>query len=357
MRLLSLLLLASLALDGSGATFRSEHPLTSSASAKQANPEASFRTNGAVSIWVDPALRIASLSKLPAKGTIADSKGASALAISSIGEESLVAAVQQNALVAWRIDSHGLPAGDRIPIAATQPGSVVGTAANGHEYLVAWSGEAGMILGSIVAPDGRILSAGQTLVKPSGRHVGRIGISSDGHDFFVVWDAVEGSEWQTMAVLVSPEGPTRWTLPMPLTMNGSAPDIAWRGSEYLIVWQDLPGGGIRGRRVAPDGMLRSEFLKVTDKDDRGPRLVSTDRGFALIFRRGRDQAGDGTLMSASLNPDGLPVSKATPQRLAGKVEDQQYALAARGSDVMTLYRKNGRIMVRSATEVPAGGKD
>ncbi|MEO8035639.1 MAG: hypothetical protein ABI837_14485, partial [Acidobacteriota bacterium] len=248
-------------------------------------------------------------------------------------------------------------AGQVIPISDVEPEATVGVGTNGHEYLVAWSGPSGMILGAIVDTNGRVLASAQTLVKASSRQVKRIAVASNGSDFFVVWDAVSADEWQTMAVLVSPEGPPRWMLPMPISMSGAAPDVVWNGSDYLIVWQSVPDGGIRGRRVSADGVLRSELLSITTKRDFAPRLAWDGAGYSVAFARATlaGKSSVGSLAVLRVTREGLPAEMLTGGALARGIEPGQYAIAAGAGEVVLVYRKGKGLMFnRTAVGSPQG---
>lgn len=351
MRLLPALLAFSLGLPAAAAQFQNQRPLTSArASVEQHDPALSFTSRGPLAVFLDPALESALVTAAPAGAHILNPDAATAVAVSSIGEASLVAAVQGTKLSSWRIGRSGERSGEIVPLAEVEPGARVSVGTNGTEYLVAWSGPSGMILGAIVGADGKVVAPAQTLVKASSRTVKRVAIASDGRDFFVVWDAVSGSEWQTMAVLVSPEGPPRWMLPMPISMNGAAPDIVWNGSEYLVVWHNVPDGGIRGRRISPEGVLRSSILVVTVKGDLAPRLAWDGTGYSMAFARETDarQSPVVVLAALRLTREGLPAEMLTGGALAAGIEPGQYAIAARGGEVALVYRKDKGLMISRA---------
>ena len=158
-----------------------------------------------------------------------------------------------------------------------------------------------------------------------------------------------------MAVLVSPEGPPRWMLPMPISMNGAAPDAVWNGSEYLIVWQSVPDGGIRGRRVSSDGVLLSDLLAITPAGDRAPRLAWDGVGYVVAFARSTAAAQHSAVSSLvvlRLTREGRAAEALTRTPLQPGIEAGQYAIAARKGEALLVYPK-GKSLVLSHTSLGA----
>ncbi|MEO8034591.1 MAG: hypothetical protein ABI837_09165 [Acidobacteriota bacterium] len=112
MRLLPALFLTSLAVTTAAAPFRNERPLTAGkTAAAQHDAAVSLTPRGVVVVWLNPALQSAIIKTAPAAARTLDQGDGSSIAVASIGEESLVAAVQGKKLSSWRLDLHGASAG------------------------------------------------------------------------------------------------------------------------------------------------------------------------------------------------------------------------------------------------------
>lgn len=85
------------------------------------------------------------------------------------------------------------------------------------------------------------------------------------------------------------------------------PDVAWNGSEYLVVWEDSVSARILGRRVAPDGaVLDASPIAISDGVD--PAVAASGADFLVVSSWswtpeqrlvvGRRVASDGTLIDA-----------------------------------------------------------
>ena len=112
-------------------------------------------------------------------------------------------------------------------------------------------------------------------------------ISSD-MGYFVVWSDnrsgdldIYGTRVSLDGTVLDPEGILIWTTPN----NEVRPSVAWDGANYLVVWQTIQPGipttSIYGARVTPEGDLLDDY----------PIFVSND---TLTANYNADIAWDGT---------------------------------------------------------------
>jgi hypothetical protein len=92
--------------------------------------------------------------------------------------------------------------------------------------------------------------------------------ASNGSTVLVVWRHSTGASTDIWGRFTSPD---TTTIGQPFRISQreqaeEAPDVAWNGSSYLVVWEQVTGGGrdIRGRRVSTDGALLGVELAITN---------------------------------------------------------------------------------------------
>ncbi|TES89816.1 MAG: T9SS type A sorting domain-containing protein [Candidatus Cloacimonadota bacterium] len=137
---------------------------------------------------------------------------------------------------------------------------------DGTNFLVVWEDirkdECSQIRGCRVSQDGQILDKGGFTISLIEPYTFRPALAYDGINYLVVWQSQtpytcmainaarvtpSGEILDTSAILISDTYSTR----------KSKPVVASSGTNYLVVWSDVPSGypGIYGARVSPDGTL------------------------------------------------------------------------------------------------------
>lgn len=346
MNLLRALTLTLVASPLAAAQFGAEQQIAPSA-ATPARLSIASGTRGTLVVWNDDVLRAAVVTDLqPAILSDTGLGAVSAASVATLDDGALVAGVSGGRLISRRLGPDGRPAAEPLVIADVEPATAIAVASNGRGYLLIWSDPSGLIFGAVLRADGTLVSGPQTVVKPSSRTVRRIAIASDGNNFMVLWDAVAGpGDEQTLAVLVAPDGQPRWLLPMLVTSSGRSPDVTWSGSEYLLVWETLEGG-VRGRRLAGDGVLRGDIIRLSTGADRNPRVVWDGSGYALSYlRSSADSKLESQLMATRLTRDAVPAENL----MAGTIAASEQAITASRGVVSLVYVAAGSVRIRHAT--------
>jgi hypothetical protein len=136
---------------------------------------------------------------------------------------------------------------------------------DGTNYLVVWAdwrnNEVADIYGTRITPSGIVLDPDGIPISTANDPQVRCSVAFDGTNYFVVWDDyrvgwpindIYGARVTTDGVVLDPDGIPICTAPN----NQSYPDLAFDGTNYLVVWDDLRSGAIYeiyGSRVTPSG--------------------------------------------------------------------------------------------------------
>ncbi|NTX07358.1 tandem-95 repeat protein [Myxococcus sp. CA040A] len=219
--------------------------------------------------------------------------------------------------------------------------------ANGANYLVAWDHGSG-VHGALVTPEGTLgapralgpTTSVQTRMYPA--------VASNGADFFAVWlsqaattsrssHIIEGTRVTGTGTVV--DSPT----PRVLTTASNtqlAPAVATNGTNFLVVWEDLRGGGsdVYGARVTPTGELldpQGIALSTAAFDQRAPAVASNGTDYLVVWSTygagspavaGVQVAGSGQVLS----PQALSISN------VAEVEGGA-AVASNGTDYLVVW--------------------
>jgi len=138
---------------------------------------------------------------------------------------------------------------------------------DGTNYFVVWAdwrnNEVADIYGARVTTSGVVLDPSGIPISTANDAQVRCAVAFDGTNYFVVWDDyrvgwpvndIYGARVTTDGVVLDPDGIPICTAPS----NQSYPDIAFDGTNYLVVWDDLRNGyfvEIYGTRVTPSGTI------------------------------------------------------------------------------------------------------
>ena len=83
-------------------------------------------------------------------------------------------------------------------------------------------------------------------------------------------------------------------MPAAMVTRAPAPDVAFNGTDFRVVWRDLEGGStgeIYGRRVGTDGSLLGALLHIGDGDaqqESVPRVASNGTSWLVSQREGNN---------------------------------------------------------------------
>ncbi len=145
---------------------------------------------------------------------------------------------------------------DQDGFAISAPGSSgPAVAFDGTNYLVVWSSQ-GSIVGARVDPDGTVLDPGGITISARPEAETYPTLAFDGTNYLVVW--ITGAEENIYGARVSPYGevldPTAIEIAAHAGFNETSPSVAFDGTNFLVVWQEIPCNRILGRRVSQSGV-------------------------------------------------------------------------------------------------------
>jgi hypothetical protein len=222
------------------------------------------------------------------------------------------------------------PNGILLSTATTTAQVNAAAAFDGTNFLVVWqdarSGEAD-IYASRVAPSGRVLDPGGIVV--SGAAGGQLSpaVAFDGTNFFVVWADIRTGGYDIYGSRVSKAGAVLDPAGIPVSASAGPqdiPSVAWNGTRYLVVWQDIRTGidDAFASRVTAAGVVQDPAgIKVsspTGTAERFPTVASNGSGFLVAWGDERTPATAPDLWAARvsdagavLDPTGFAVSVAS----------------------------------------------
>ncbi|MBZ4371629.1 Ig-like domain-containing protein [Corallococcus sp. AS-1-6] len=197
-----------------------------------------------------------------------------------------------------------LPRGDKAS-------SRLSVAAGASEWLVVWEEFSRDIHGARVGLGGQVMD-------PSGIPIAAIpgyqyapAVAWSGSEYFVVWYESNGSVSAIWGTRLSSTGqplasPVRIS---PSTGFANTPDVAFNGTDYLVVWQDYNSTrafDIRGARVSSGGTLRDTTplsLCEMDGDQLHPAVAANSGAWLVVWgdQRAASFEGDiyGTVVSST----------------------------------------------------------
>ena len=134
-------------------------------------------------------------------------------------------------------------------------GSGPAVAFDGTNYLVVWSSQ-GSIVGARVDPGGTVLDPDGITISTGPEAESYPTLAFDGTNYLVVW--VTGADENVSGARVSQSGtvldPAGIEIAARTGFNETSPSVAFDGTNYLVVWQEIPCNRILGRRVGQGGV-------------------------------------------------------------------------------------------------------
>src|SRR5205085_9374460 len=160
------------------------------------------------------------------------------------GAESLAVWADAAKITAVRLDGRGVPIGDSF-VAAKAEAAELAAAAGDERYLVAWPGRFGEVWAVILARRGSVLLPPMPVTTQSTDTVSSLHVASSGDEFAISWTAGR----RVFATVVSGSGVPRSFLPVQMTANGGASDVASNGEDFFAVWARADSSGLGARGV------------------------------------------------------------------------------------------------------------
>lgn len=201
------------------------------------------------------------------------------------------------------------------------PGPAPAVASNGQGYLVSYVTGDGLYA-QLVAADGTVdpsaiaISPGPGRVTPA--------VVSNGTDYFVVWgvddtgcDEIWGECWAygyAYGARVTATGTVLDSTPIAIDTSGtrgSAPAVAWNGTEYLTVWTPQLGS-TQGVRITADGIVRDTTPFVIAESGSGtPAIASNGTDYLVTWIQGEGSSNYLDISGARISASGTRLD-ATP---------------------------------------------
>ena len=204
-------------------------------------------------------------------------------------------------------------------------------AAGSGQWLAAWSRSDG-VLAARVATDGTVLDSPAIQVRVAPVDVSEVAVSFDGTDFLVAWtESHAGTLEDVYAARVNSGGVVLDAVPIPLSAgstSGRHPDIAWDGSNFLVVWDETAATAVdvKGAFVSPAGVAQAAFVVSSAANGQTDPAVAWGGSEYLVTWSDLRQAGGDvyaarvTAGGSVLDPGGIPVSAATGKQALPTVD-------------------------------------
>ncbi|KPJ60588.1 MAG: hypothetical protein AMJ46_06245 [Latescibacteria bacterium DG_63] len=259
----------------------------------------------------------------------------------------------------------GLP----VYVAGPERQQTPDVAFDGTNYLVVWqdrrSGTGLEIYGTRVSPSGAVLdssgfavSINKTCTDPA--------TAFDGANYLVVWaDYRNGSTSDIYGTLVTISGQVLYPdgFAISTATNGQRdPDIAFDGTNYLVVWHDMRTEStwdIYGARVTtsgqvldPDGIL----ISAAHNDETDPSVAFGTSNYLVVWDDGR--TGSHGIWGARVSPSGVVLDTAGVIISAGPYIQWDPSIAFDGTNYLVAWedrRNNSTYPDIYATRVSASG--
>jgi len=285
----------------------------------------------------------------------------------SLGDESYVTWVENDWIYGFVIgnDGQARTSPRLLAMVDSRHTQRIAVGANRDRYLFVW-GIWTKMLAIVLDKDGNVL-VGDTQLIPGGgidRAVDKIAVASDGTDYLVVWEESSDVPWLTPcgitcpsadrtvhSIKVTADGQPKPETETELAVGGGMPDVVWNGTDYLVVWTTLAGGGIVGRHVGRDGQPAGSVVTFAGAGpgDFGPHVVWDGSGYDIGFVRLEGQQ----LRAIRSNGDGTLIGPLFEGPIAVIGWPRSFSMSAQGKTVAVAYEADGRIWIRRAnTEVP-----
>jgi hypothetical protein len=215
---------------------------------------------------------------------------------------------------------------------ATDEQSLPAVAWNGANFLVVWSdhrsGTNYDIYGARVSATGSVLDATGIPVSAAANSQSSPAVAWNGTNFLVVWDDWRsGSCCDVYGARVSGAGSVLDAAGLAISTAAGGqtePELAWNGTNFLVVWQDGRSGGfveadIYGTRVSAAGSVLDSTgiaISTSANDQTSPAVAWNGTDFLVVWadrRSGTNYDIYGARVSATgsvLDATGIPISTA-----------------------------------------------
>jgi hypothetical protein len=259
-------------------------------------------------------------ARVDADGAVLDGTGIPIASTSSLQFDPKVVWSGTRFLVVWTVFHNGTGydiSGARVTSAGSvlDPGGIaISTASNsqnyadvawdGSNYFVVWqderSGSSSKIFGARVTNSGSVLDPNGILVSPAANAQVSPTVAWNGSHHLVVWEEVRSGASDIYATRVTSSGTVVDPNGLPISTaisDQSVPDVAWNGTNFLVVWHARAGSetDIRGARVDAGGTtLDANGISISSApgDQRDPSTAANGATFLVVWKDERSGTPD-----------------------------------------------------------------
>lgn len=166
---------------------------------------------------------------------------------------------------------------------------------DGTNYLVVWHDYRSTInydiYGTRVGPDGTVLDTTGIAVSTAASHQTNPAVAFDGTNYLVVWQDARSGNYDIYGTRISKGGGVLNGSGIAISTNASTqyyPDIAFDGTNYVVVWQDYRNGAadIYGTRVGPDGTVLDTTgiaVSTASNDQQSPDIAFDGTNYLVVW--------------------------------------------------------------------------
>ncbi len=246
--------------------------------------------------------------------------------------------------------------GIQIGVAGTNYWDTSDVAFDGTNYLAVWARD-GNIYGRFIAAGTGVPLGGQFSICTQAAQQALPSVASNGSGYLVAWEDSRGTGVQTWGALVSEAGAVAGGA----AAGGFAmddfrflgkPDIAFNGSNYLVVMGNYGYGDLRARTVASDGSLSAYISVAVTPDHRevGHSVVASGNEYVVVWWQNRiDTGADEAIMARKLDGSGALLGQAIP--IASIDNSTQTAITWNGTFYLIAWWDDAdQILARRLTE-------
>jgi len=263
------------------------------------------------------------------------------------------------------------PSGIAISTAANDQ-SEPALAFDGADFLVVWTdyrsgSDADDIYGARVTPAGVVLDTSGIAISTAASYQESPAIAFDGTNFHVVWQDTRSSEFEydIYGARVTPAGVVLDTSGIAISPAGSNhydPALAFDGANFLVVWQDSPGGlyDIYGARVTPAGVVLDPTaiaISTAAESQWYPALTFDGTNFLVVWEDSRNgELGNHDIYGARVTPAGVVLDASGIAISTGARHQRSPAPAFDGTNSLVVWEDGRNVShdVYGARVTPAG---
>ncbi len=220
-------------------------------------------------------------------------------------------------------------------------------ASDGTDYLVVWNDlrdGSWDIYGARVAMDRSLLDSSGIAISIAAKDQGHASVAFDGTSYFVVWEDARNGRYEIYGARVAADG--RVLDPSGIRIATAAvglrnPDIAFDGTNYLVVWQDSICGSydVYGLRIGRDGNVLDSVrtpISIATFDQINPRVAFDGANYLVVWEDLRHGSHD--VYGARVGTEGDVIDSSGIAIATATGDQAGPAIASGGSNYFVVWR-------------------